>query len=232
VKGFGARRDGLGSDYFNNTEKGYANEMYSHLPLFGEGYAWPGYDPTPPTGSTTWNSYYNRLYDDAYNSHFNTLDLRDTRANSWLKAAPDLVDSFTVKGGYRFYPSEITLPTQLTSGKDFHIMHEWNNTGNGYLPNNMPNWNYKYQTAFALLNQAGEAVKIWVDANAEPSLWLKGQTYPYEFSIRVDGVAAGAYRWAVAIIDKTKNNTPGIKLAIMDKEVVNGWTVLAQARVE
>ncbi|GHT44125.1 hypothetical protein AGMMS49965_19220 [Bacteroidia bacterium] len=235
-KGFSARRDGLGSSHFNSNQKSYANKMYGKLPLFGEGFAWPGYDPSPPTATDsyikTWRDCYERTFEHAFQYHFNTMDLRDTRADDWLSVAPDLVDKFIRKGGYRFHPSEITLPTELTSGQDFNIEHNWENTGNGYLPNNMPNWNYKYQTAFALLNQAGEAVKIWVDEAAEPSQWLNGQSYPYQFTINSNEVPTGVYQWAVAIVDKTKNNTPGIKLAINEKEIVNGWTVLMPVNVK
>ncbi|GHT48331.1 hypothetical protein FACS189440_11650 [Bacteroidia bacterium] len=235
-KGFGARRDGLGSGHFNPAQKGYANEMYGKLPLFGEGFAWPGYDPNPPTATDayikTWRDCYENTFEHAFQYHFNSMDLRDTRTNDWLSVAPDLVEKFIRKGGYRFYPSEITLPSELTSGQNFTIKHNWKNTGNGYLPNNLPNWNYKYQTAFALLNEKGEVVKHWIDTQAEPSQWLRGYDYPYQLTVSTDGIAKGNYQWAVAVVDKTKNNTPGIKLAIKDKPVVNGWTVLTQVKVK
>ncbi|GHT03789.1 hypothetical protein FACS189440_11730 [Bacteroidia bacterium] len=235
-KGFATRRDGLGSSHFSATEQAFTHQMYGKIPLFGEGFAWPGYDKNPPTGTDsyihTWRDYYEYLFGHAFDNNFNTLDLRDTRENNWLSVAPDLVEKFIVEGGYRLYPSQISLPSQLKKGKKAVIGHNWLNTGNGYLPNNVPNWGYKYQTAFALLNQAGEAVKIWVDENAEPSQWLRGHEYPYQLTVNVDGIAKGDYQWAVAIVDKTKNNTPGIKLAIKDKDVVNGWTVLMPVNVK
>lgn len=92
--------------------------------------------------------------------------------------------------------------------------------------------NYKYQLAFALLDGLGNPVKMWIDEEAEPSKWLAGAQYSYELSLTTSGITAGAYQWGVAIVDKTKNNTPGIKLAIKDNPVVKGWTIIASATVE
>jgi hypothetical protein len=237
-KGYGLQRNGLGSQYFNDTEKGYANEMYGHRLLIGEQCYWDGdmsdnlwFNDTK-YHFTTWRQIYEVTFSDAIDNHFNTLDLRtviDTKR--WLDRATDLVERFKIEGGYRLYPPEIVVPKTLTGG-NITIEHKWTNTGNGYLPNNMPNWNYKYKPAFALLNTAGEVVKLWIDNDAEPSAWLAGKDYTYTFEVSTAGIPAGKYRWAVAIIDKTKDNTPGIRLAISGYETVNGWTALADAEVQ
>jgi hypothetical protein len=238
-KGFGMRRNGLGSHWFTSEEKEYAIQMYGKTLLIGEQCYWGGNmsdnlwfkDEQYPF--TTWRQIYDTTYKDAIDYHFNTLDLRtviDTKR--WLDRATDLVEKFKVGGGYRFYPPEIIVPKTLTGG-DITIGHTWTNTGNGYLPNNMPNWNYKYKPAFALLNSDGEAVKLWIDNDAEPSTWLAGTgTHPYTLKVSTAGIPAGKYRWAVAIVDKTKNNTPGIHLAVNGYKTVNGWTALATAEVQ
>ncbi|MCH5685991.1 hypothetical protein LWM68_18115 [Niabella sp. W65] len=35
------------------------------------------------------------------------------------------------------------------------LSHRWKNMGWGYCPNNIPQWNYKYKVAFAILDTAG-----------------------------------------------------------------------------
>ena len=39
-------------------------------------------------------------------------------------------------------------------------------------------------------------------------------------------VPKGTYQWAVAIVDQTKNQQPGIKLAVRDREKKNDWILL------
>jgi hypothetical protein len=181
----------------------------------------------------SWREMHEFIYQQAIDHHCQTLDLREPgETRCWTTVSPDLVKNFIVKAGYRFHPVEISLPLQLKSGKDVSIAHKWKNTGNGYLPNNLPNWNYKYKPAFALLDGKGNPVKVWVDENAEPSEWLSGADFSYQLSIRADSIPRGAYQWAVAIVDKTKSNTPGIKLAVENKEIINGWTVISSVTVK
>lgn len=92
------------------------------------------------------------------------------------------------------------------------------NTGNGYLPNNIPNWNYKYKPAFALFDLQGNLVQTWVDDNAEPSDWLHNTVHSYTYPVTFTDIPKGTYQWAIAIIDQTKDQQPGIKLAIKDKQ--------------
>jgi hypothetical protein len=237
-KGYGMRRDGLGSQWFTAEEKGYAAQMYDKVLLIGEQCYWGGnmsdnlsFDDAK-YHFTTWRQVYEATFNEAIDNHFNTLDLRTViDTERWLDRATDLVERFKIEGGYRLYPPEIVVPKTLTGG-NITIEHKWTNTGNGYLPNNMPNWNYKYKPAFALLNTAGEVVKLWIDNDAEPSTWLAGKDYAYTFEVSTAGIPAGKYRWAVAIIDKTKDNTPGIRLAISGYETVNGWTILETVKIK
>jgi hypothetical protein len=235
-KGWAMRRDGLGSQWFTPAEQGYATEMFGKTLLVGESCYWGGstdFVHDPVYSLKTWREVFDQTYKHAMDFHFNTLDLREQyETKRWTEQANDLVLKFVINGGYRFYPQTVSLPEKLTVGKTAVIEHTWKNTGNGYLPNNVPNWNYKYKPAFALLNDKGDVVKIWIDDEAEPSHWVAGRNFPYKLSLNTDGITSGTYRWAVAIVDKTKNNTPGIKLAIADCNLVNGWFILAPVEMK
>jgi hypothetical protein len=210
--------------------------MFGKVLLVGESCYWAGstdFVNDPVYTLKTWRDVFDLTYKHAMDFHFNTLDLREqTETKRWTEQANDLVLKFMINGGYRLYLQTVSLPEKLTAGKTAAIEHTWKNTGNGYLPNNVLNWGYKYKPAFALINNEGKAVKIWIDEEAEPSHWISGQNFPYKLTLNTDGITAGAYRWAVAIVDKTKNNAPGIKLAIADHNPVNGWITLAPVNVE
>jgi hypothetical protein len=243
-KGYGIRRDGLGSKWFHEVERNFAEQVYGKILLVGEGCYWGNSDDSkvPAIAESqkedrfklqTWRDIYDAACQDAVNYHFNMLDLREIpETQGWTGKAKDLVERFMIKGGYRLYPSELSLPKQLKEGEEAIIGHSWQNTGNGYLPNNMPNWGYKYKPAFALIDVNGTVVKYWIDEEAEPSGWLAGKDYPSRLSIRPEGIPAGKYQWAVAIVDRTKNATPGIRLAIKDARLVNQWALLASVTVK
>lgn len=246
-KNFSMRRCSLGSGAtFLPRVLAMADSMFSKRLLVGEGMYWfigrANFDPTflpwkgigaDYTDYNSWREVYEQTYKDAIDHHFQTLDLREVpETQGWISVASDLVVNFMIKAGYRLHPSELILPTQLKSGTEATITHTWVNTGNGYLPNNLSNWNYKYKPAFALLDQDGNVAMMWIDNNAEPSKWLAGKDFTYQLTIKPKGLAPGNYIWAVAIIDKTKNNIPGIKLAIKDNVIINGWSSLKPVVVE
>ena len=238
-KGYAMRRDGLGSMWFSDEEQKITDMMYGETLLIGESCWWGCSDDdcTPFASDTqydlnTWRDVYELTYSHAVENHFNTLDLREIpETEGWTQKANDLVNKFVRKGGYRFYPLSITLPDRVMVGEEVSIRHSWINRGTGYLPNNNPNWNYKYKPAFALFNEQNEIVKIWIDENAEPSDWLYDEENSYKFDILDLEVDEGKYKWGVAIIDKTRKNTPGIKLAVENEDFINGWTVLGQVVV-
>lgn len=136
----------------------------------------------------SWKDVYNQSFDHAQTYHFNTLDLRTiTETKGWTGLAPELVRKFVLNGGYRVYPTYVIMPYEASAGQTVSISHSWRNTGYGYLPNNMKNWNYKYKPAFALFDESGKLVKSWIDEDAEPSQWLSNQrkNYTYEVSSTV-----------------------------------------------
>ncbi|MEO7317012.1 MAG: DUF4832 domain-containing protein, partial [Ginsengibacter sp.] len=231
------RRDGLGSMWFSDNERAITNQMYGRTLLVGESCWWQGYtDDYRPWATDTryklnsWRDVYELTYKQAIEYHFNTLDLREIpETKAWTTRAPDLVQQFVVKGGYRFYPVSVSVPNVLTVGNKVTVFHTWKNTGNGYLPNNLPNWDYKYKPSLALLDNKGKVVAQWTDNQAEPSSWLTGAEHSYPLEINIENIPPGEYQWAVAITDRKHQNRPGIQLAVQGKEVVNGWTLIGKS---
>ena len=188
-KGYGMRRDGLGSMWFSDEEKKIVTDMYGKTLLIGESCYWgcSSDDCTPFRSDTryqmnSWRDVYEQTFQHAIEGHFNTLDLRELpETKGWTEKANDLVQKFIVRGGYRIHPCSVSLPVQAKTNSRVNITHEWKNSGNGYLPNNMPNWNYKYKPAFALFDQQGNLVQTWVDGSAEPSDWLHNEKHSYTY---------------------------------------------------
>jgi hypothetical protein len=239
--GYNYRRDGLGSMWFTPKEKQMAKSIYGKVLLVGESCYWGcSNDDCKPFESDkvyslkNWKEVYELTYKDAINYHFNTLDLREIpETKGWTEKAPHLVKNFIEKGGYRFFPIEISLPETVNVNDNTIIVHSWVNKGTGYLPNNNIKWNYKYKPAVAILNDKGEAVKVWIDDNAEPSTWLNPkEIYKYNLPIKIPNLPKGKYSWAIAIIDKTENNKPGLKLAIKDGKLQSKWNILAHFMIK
>lgn len=239
-KGFGMRRDGLGSGYFRESDEKIATDMYGKALMVGECAYWGGYtDSYQPFlndskySLKSWKDVYTLSLNHAQTYHFNTLDLRTiTETKGWTSLAPELVRKFVLNGGYRLYPTYVIMPYEASSNATVSISHSWRNTGNGYLPNNMKNWNYKYKPAFALFDANGNLVKSWIDEDAEPSQWLSNQRKNYTYEVSLDGIPRGNYQWAVAIVDKTKDNKPGINIAIKDKNEKDGWTLISDMTIK
>lgn len=53
-------------------------------------------------------------FDDSKEAHVNMMDFRFGDTKSWFKDAFDLVRRFLREGGYRLYPSEISLPLEVS----------------------------------------------------------------------------------------------------------------------
>ena len=152
---------------------------------------------------------------------------------SWFGDSFDLVKRFVAEGGYRLYPDKIVFPGKVKAGSVMTVSHRWNNMGWGYCPNNIPQWNYRYKVAFALMDDSGRIVRTWVDPKAEPSVWLKGTPVSYISEFGTDGIPAGTYTLVTGIVDTTKDNVPGISLAL-DREVLtdDGWAMISKITVK
>ncbi|MGM9765540.1 MAG: DUF4832 domain-containing protein [Candidatus Cryptobacteroides sp.] len=171
-------------------------------------------------------------YDASKEAHVNMMDFRaGDETGSWFTTSFGLVEQFIQEGGYRVYPDQVSVPAKLKSGSEVQIVSRWRNMGWGYLPNNIPQWNYKYKVAFALLDASGKAVKIYVDEACEPSEWVDSKAFPYTFETVVDA-PAGNYTWAVAIVDRTKDDTPGIELAVNNEMTDEGWVKILPVVIE
>jgi hypothetical protein len=237
-KGYAMRRDGLGSMWFSNEEQKIANNMYGKTLLIGESCWWQcSTDDCRPFASdtkyklNTWRDVYELTSKQAIEGHFNTLDLRELpETRGWTTTGKDFVKKFISQGGYRLHPTSITYPKKVANRK-LNIEHEWKNSATGYLPNNLPNWNYKYKPAFALINKNGEVIKYQIDNVAEPSQWLYGKAYLHHIEMNLADVPKGTYQLGVAIINKSLDNKPEIKLALADKNIVKGWNVIGKVEV-
>ena len=164
-------------------------------------------------------------------AHVNMMDFRvGQETESWFKDSFTLVKRFISEGGYRLYPDQVSLPDKMKSGETVKIYSRWRNMGWGYCPNNLPQWNYKYKVAFALLDASGKAQQVFVDKNCEPSAWVDSKPFSYEFQTTTN-LPAGKYMWAVAIVDTTKENKPAIELAVNDEKTAEGWVKLLEVQI-
>ena len=239
--GYCLRSDAFGMNNqdwgYNNWERAYVMKWQYKVPIIMEG-GWivgqhsywndeKGYRKGHPEDVRKGE------FDSSAEAHVNMMDFRvGDETKSWFETSFNLVERFISEGGYRVYPDKISLPTSLKKGEKAKISHRWRNLGWGYLPNNLKQWNYKYKVAFALLDPDGKVAQMFIDNKCEPSEWLQNEPMSYSYEINAD-VKAGTYLWAVAIVDTSLENQPGIQLAIAKlSKTEDGWTKLANVTVE
>lgn len=237
-KGYSIRQDAFGmTDYYQSWEKAFAKSWNFKRPIIMEGGWITGGTHrywTDPSGKYR-EGYSEDVrkgeFDASLEAAVNMMDFRvGDETESWFTKSFSLVQRFISEGGYRLYPDQVYLPEQIKSGAEATINHRWRNMGWGYCPNNIPQWNFKYKVAFALLDENNNVKKVLVDTNSEPSNWLR-EPVSYNFKTKVD-VPAGKYSWAVAIVDTSKENHPGIKLAVNGDITNNGWLKLIDVQVQ
>lgn len=237
-KGYGLRQDAFGmTDYYQSWEKKYAKTWNYKRPILMEG-GWITtgthrywIDPSGKYREGHPEDVRQGEFDSSAEAHVNMMDLRVGEITSWFEQSFSLVQRFNSEGGYRLYPDQVYLPEKIKTGAMVTISHRWRNMGWGYCPNNIPQWNYKYKVAFALLDADNNVKKVFVDKDSEPSDWLKNNPKSYDFKTIVD-LPAGTYSWAVSIVDTTKDNQPGIKLAVNKNVTANGWLKLIDVQVQ
>ncbi|MFD2965822.1 DUF4832 domain-containing protein [Sphingobacterium bambusae] len=236
-KGYSLRQDAFGmTEYYQGWEKQFAKTWNYKRPILMEG-GWITsgthrywIDPSGNYREGHPEDVRQGEFDAAKEAHVNMMDFRAGDTDSWFEKTFNLVQSFISEGGYRLYPDQIYLPATLEKGQQTTISHRWRNMGWGYFPNNIPQWNYKYKVAFALLNEQGQPQQVFIDEEAEPSNWLKDQASVHELNATVD-LPAGTYSWAVAIIDSSKENQPGIELAVNGEVTDSGWLKLLELTI-
>lgn len=239
--GFLPRRDGIGSFWVNDEERGYLDELFPQKAHIGEGCYWFAF---PDKDSTSYDAFkkdkrfkmnsfseaFTVAVDDALATHSNTLDLRvPFQCKFWIEKLPDQVQRFVTHGGYRLYPHAIEVEQR---DKSLLINHEWLNGGVGVLPNKHPNWNHKYKICFSLLDPVTKEVKYsQVDLNVEPADWVKGKAYTYAATMNLPKyLQKGEYLLCVGIVDTTKGNLPGIKLSLPKERLINDWAYIGKIK--
>lgn len=237
-KGYSLRQDAFGmTDYYQTWEKNFAKSWNFKRPILMEG-GWITSGThrywTDPSGKYREGhpeDVRKGEFDASLEAAVNTMDFRIGDIESWFTKSFSLVQRFVSEGGYRLYPDRVYLPEKINSGAETTITHRWRNMGWGYFPNNIPQWNFKYKVAFALLDAENQVKKFFIDDKSEPSTWLKNNPASYELKTTVN-VPAGTYTWAVAIIDTTKENQPGIRLAVNGDITPEGWLKLIDVQVQ
>lgn len=237
-KGYSLRHDAFGmTGYYQDWEKQFAKAWNFKRPIIMEG-GWITsgthrywIDPSGKYREGHPEDVRKGEYDASAEARVNMMDFRSGDTDSWFEKAFPLVQGFVTEGGYRLYPDQISLPKKMKSGATVAIAHRWKNMGWGYCPNNIPQWNYKFKVAFALLDAENKVAKIFVDKDSEPSNWLKDKPVSYNFKQKI-GLPKGNYYWAVAIVDTTNQNKPGIKIAVDNDLTESGWVKLASVQVK
>ncbi|MBT1624478.1 DUF4832 domain-containing protein [Curtobacterium flaccumfaciens pv. oortii] len=233
-KGYVLRHDAFGmTTYYADWEKSMSAKWRYRRPIIMEGgWVTAQHDVTQdPRGYVTTADVRQGEFDDSVEAHVNMMDLRNGEALSWFAAQTSgLTQRFDAEGGYRLHPSRVVVPGSASAGATVDVTHEWTNTGWGYLPDNLPVWNGKYKAAVALLRADGSVAGTFVDTASDPSTWLKGSPTSYAFRPSLAGVAAGAYRWGIAIVDTTAGNAPGIELGAQGTQQA-GWLVVGDVTI-
>lgn len=237
-KGYSIRQDAFGmTDYYQQWEKDFALTWRYKRPIIMEG-GWITTGThrywTDPSGKYREGhpeDVRQGEFDASADACVNMMDFRVGEVDVWFEKSFSLVQRFVSEGGYRLYPDRVYLPENITTGEEVTINHRWRNMGWGYCPNNMPQWNYKYKVAFAILDSQDKVQKVFVDDNSEPSNWFRDKPVSYDFKAKVE-LPAGSYTWAVAIVDKSKDNQPGIRLAVNDEVTADGWVKLLALHVK
>jgi len=235
-KGYALRHDAFGmTGYYQKFEKDIAAAWFPQRPIVVEG-GWlhngDGY-LKDPRGFKNWGDVWQGEYDDAVEAHANVMDLRDIKeTTSWFETAYALVTQFIRAGGYRLYPDSISVPVTITPGSALTITHRWRNLGIGVCPSNLPQYHQKYKVAFALLKD-GKPVPgaLWMDAQSDPSKWLRGASVSYKLKFKALRIPSGSYTWAVAIINTQAGNRPGINLAVAG-HIGAGWVPLSTVTIK
>lgn len=238
-KGYSLRQDAFGmTDYYQSWEKQFAATWNYKRPIIMEGGWITGgthrywIDPSKKYREGHPEDVRQGEFDASAEAHVNMMDFRaGYETETWFTLCFGLVQRFISEGGYRLYPDQIYLPDNINKGTEIEINHRWRNIGWGYFPNNIPQWNYKYKVAFALLDSDDNVKKVFVDTNSEPSNWLKDNPVSYIFKTTVD-LPAGTYKWAIAIVDTKDENKPAIQLVLNEDKTADGWTKLLDVQVK
>lgn len=237
-KGYSLRQDAFGmTDYYKDWERSYAATWRFKRPIVMEGGWIVSSHRYWIDGSGKYREGHPEdvrqgEYDDCMVAHVNMMDFRvGAETESWFNDSFDLVKKFVSDGGYRLYPDQFYVPEEVKSGAKCKITHRWRNMGWGYFPNNIPQWNFRYKVAVALLDSKDKVVRMVVDNDCEPSGWVDGNANSYTTQIVAD-VPAGSYTWAIAIVNTAKDNVPSVELACNGNFTTDKWLKIKAVTVK
>lgn len=237
-KGYSLRHDAFGmTGYYKEWEKEFAAKWNFKRPIIMEGGWIVGahhrywIDPCRKYRKDHPEDVRKMEYELSAEAHVNMMDFRaGNETASWFKCF-DLVERFTREGGYRLYPSYVTVPALMKKGSTISVSHAWKNIGWGYCPVNIPQWNQRYKVGFALLDRKGNVVKTFVDKATDLSSWLKGQEYAYEMTFNVEDIRPGRYVWAVALVD-VNTEEPALEMSLSKNTLINGWARVSDVKIK
>ncbi|MCH5227831.1 MAG: DUF4832 domain-containing protein [Muribaculaceae bacterium] len=163
----------------------------------------------------------------------NMMDLRiNDETRSWFQDSFPLVKEFIKRGGYRLYPSSVTIEETATPNSAIDIVSEWKNIGWGYCPTNIPQWNQKFKIGFALLDENNRPVKTFIEKKSDLSKWTRNNSGKYTTKVDLTGIPNGNYTWGVALVDVTDNNQPAIKMAVDSADYDGEWLRIGNLQIK
>ena len=230
-KGFSLRHDAFGMHgYYQDWEKNTARDYNFKRPIIMEGGWITGAhhrywrDPSGLYREGHAEDVRKGEFDAAAEARVNMMDFRiNDETRSWFEDAFPLVKRFVAEGGYRLYPSEVSVEKSARKGDNVTVRSVWNNNGWGYCPTNIPQWNQKFKVGVALIDNKGNVVKTIVEERSDLSTWLKGTPTEYSTQVDLSGIEPGEYKWAVGLVDTTNNNKPGLEMAVNSTLLTDGW---------
>lgn len=230
-KGYILRHDAFGmTAYYKEWEQNFAERWRYRLPIIFEGGWITGAhhrywkDPSGAYREGHSEDVRKGEMEAAEQAHVNMMDFRvGDETKSWF-ANYDLVQKFVSEGGYRLYPSSVTLPSEAKPGAKVCLSQTWENLGWGYCPNNIRQWHNRYKPAFALMSEDGKIVKTFVDKIMDPSEWLKGKPCSNSLNVELAGIPSGKYTWLVGLVDTMKGDSIGLNMSVDKNSLTSdGW---------
>jgi hypothetical protein len=239
-KGYSIRHDAFGmTGYYEDWEKEFARKWQFCRPVIMEGGWITGgqhrywIDPSGAYREGHSEDVRRGEFEISREAHVNMMDFRvGDEIHSWFDSAYDLVKAFVRKGGYRLYPMTVTFDGKAWKGGELKVEHTWRNIGWGYCPTNIPQWHQKYKVCLALKNHKGNIISKTVVKESDLSKWVKGHDAIYVSRISLTEVPKGNYSLLIGLVDTTKNNTPGLQMAVPENVQDHGWMVVGKVKVK